>query len=301
MIGQLLRRWKQRRTTVSAWAVEYEEILRSWHLSHKTTCNRLNCVRHVCHHLGGQYMQDLRPADIARMVTAIWRDGRAFTARRVQYEAESMFHHAMIAGLVDRNPVTSLKAPPAAVARSRLSMEHWQAIHEWASRHGQPWFAYALRLALVSAQRRSDLIAMRKDHVIDGHLRVAQQKTGMRIELPLSLRLEALGVTLGDVITESDDYRRPGMYLLRKRDDVPFGAASLSASFASARDRALDRSEWGDKLPATFHEIRSLSERLYRAQGVDTRMLLGHRRQSMTDQYNDDRGLTDGDWKRLEL
>ena len=52
----------------------------------------------------------------------------------------------------------------------------------------------------------------------------------------------------------------------------------------------------------TFYAaVPVLAERLYRKQGVDTRILLGHKRQSMTDTYNDDRGLSDGEWKTLEL
>jgi hypothetical protein len=47
---------------------------------------------------------------------------------------------------------------------------------------------------------------------------------------------------------------------------------------------------------ATFHEIRSLSERLYREQGVDTRLLCGQSHQKMTDRYNDLRG---SDWSKL--
>lgn len=43
----------------------------------------------------------------------------------------------------------------------------------------------------------------------------------------------------------------------------------------------------------TFHEQRSLSERLYRAQGLNTQQLLGHKNQAQTDKYNDDRGK---DW-----
>ncbi|HCJ5889806.1 TPA: integrase, partial [Klebsiella pneumoniae] len=37
-------------------------------------------------------------------------------------------------------------------------------------------------------------------------------------------------------------------------------------------------------------EQRSLSERLYREQGIDTQKLLGHKTMKMTDRYNDDRG-----------
>ncbi|HDQ3695344.1 TPA: integrase, partial [Escherichia coli] len=41
---------------------------------------------------------------------------------------------------------------------------------------------------------------------------------------------------------------------------------------------------------ATFHEQRSLSERLYKEQGLDTQKLLGHKTQQQTDRYHDDRG-----------
>lgn len=53
--------------------------------------------------------------------------------------------------------------------------------------------------------------------------------------------------------------------------------------------------------PTSLHECRSLSERLYRAQGINTMTLLGHSTQAMTDLYNNDRGLTRGEWKTLQL
>lgn len=52
---------------------------------------------------------------------------------------------------------------------------------------------------------------------------------------------------------------------------------------------------------SALHECRSLSERLYREQGIDTKTLLGHKHQSMTDAYNDDRGLSAGRWQHLEI
>ena len=43
------------------------------------------------------------------------------------------------------------------------------------------------------------------------------------------------------------------------------------------------------RTPPTYHEIRSLAERLYRAQGIDTQALLGHRHARMTEVYADPR------------
>lgn len=57
--------------------------------------------------------------------------------------------------------------------------------------------------------------------------------------------------------------------------------------------------DWGDRTPPTFHEIRSLSERLYSLQGnVRTQELLGHRDARMTAVYHDVRGA---EWVRVRV
>jgi hypothetical protein len=67
------------------------------------------------------------------------------------------------------------------------------------------------------------------------------------------------------------------------------------------------RTDRRDSWNHTFAQIafdvvcRSLAERLYCGQGIDTRTLLGHKRQAMTDVYNDDRGLSRGQWRVLIL
>nr|WP_254908643.1 tyrosine-type recombinase/integrase [Halomonas citrativorans] len=219
----------------------------------------------------------------------------------MRWEAESLFRAAIYERIIDLNPVIPVKPPRVPVGRSRITFEEWQTIYAWSESNALPWESYLLLLALVTGQRRSDLVRMRTSHIVNGHLRVEQQKTGARIELPLSLRLDALSITLEETIRRADDYRRPGDLLLRRRDDVPFCPKGLSPSFQKARQAVYDDSRWAPKTPPTLHEIRSLSERLYRAQGINTQNLLGHKNQSMTDQYNNDRGRSAGEWKRLEL
>ena len=63
---------------------------------------------------------------------------------------------------------------------------------------------------------------------------------------------------------------------------------TITMNFSKARDRA--KINWGDGTPATFHEQRSLAERLYEAQGIDTQKLLGHKSPNQTARYHDDRG-----------
>lgn len=66
---------------------------------------------------------------------------------------------------------------------------------------------------------------------------------------------------------------------------------TLKINFSKARDLA--GIDWGKGSPATFHEQRSFSERLYKEQGIDTRKLLGHKTYRQTDRYHDDQGK---DW-----
>lgn len=64
---------------------------------------------------------------------------------------------------------------------------------------------------------------------------------------------------------------------------------SITGAFAEARDRT--GITWPEgKTPPTFHEIRSLSARLYDEQGIDAQALLGHKSPDMTAVYRDVRG-----------
>lgn len=185
------------------------------------------------------------------------------------------------------------------IRRHRLTLDQWRFILAFSTANQPPWVERMLVLALVTAQRRSDLCKMRFDDVWDGHLHVEQVKTGARLALPLALRLDVLGVSLGDVIESCRHYAIGEEYLLRKHNGRPLVLASLSARFEEAREAVLPHVDIG--IPASLHECRSLSERLYRAQGINTMVLLGHKHQAMTDVYNDDRGLSKGSWKILSI
>jgi integrase len=69
---------------------------------------------------------------------------------------------------------------------------------------------------------------------------------------------------------------------------------TLTTNFSKARDKT--DIDWDGGTPATFHEQRSLAERLYKSQGLNTQVLLGHKTQSQTDRYHDDRGK---DWIKV--
>lgn len=212
-------------------------------------------------------------------------------------ETKDVFAEAVNYGWLDRNPASPIKAPPVRIQRKRLTLDAWWSILGFAIKNMPPWVPRMLALALVTGQRRSDLVKMRFSDVWDGHLHIEQAKTGARLALPLALRLDVAGLTLSDVIEDCRRYAVGDEFMLRKHDGHQLGDASLSARFEYAREHAIPESDH----PPSLHECRSLSERLYRKQGLNTMVLLGHKRQEMTDLYNDDRGLTRGEWKTLTI
>ncbi|NUP86088.1 MAG: tyrosine-type recombinase/integrase, partial [Burkholderiaceae bacterium] len=284
--------------TLGQWCGTYRQILAGRPISGKTRANRASALGHIERALGGRLVGAIRPHEVARLVQQL----AATTpqcAKRVLFEARDVFGEAVNYGWIDRNPAAALKVPVVRIRRARLTLDQWRKIHAWSLDNQPLWVSRMLMLALITAQRRSDLRKMRFADVWDDHLHIEQDKTGARLALPLALRLDAIGVGLAEAIDACIDYAAGDEHLLRKSTGRPPVLASLSARFEEAREAVMPAPAHG--LPASLHEIRSLSERLYREQGIDTQTLLGHKHQAMTDLYNDDRGLSAGKWKTLAL
>lgn len=294
-LGRVVPKYRR----LSEWAAVYQQIIATRPISPKTIANRRGALRYLVDALGDRSIGKIRPHEIAQLTRKVHADHPS-TARRVLIEARDVFAEAVAYGWIDSNPAAPIKHLASPVVRRRLSLDDWRRIHAHATTDLPPWVARMIVLALVTGQRRSDLQAMRFDDVRDGHLHITQQKTGTRLRLPLALHLDVISVSIAEAIEACRDYARPGNHLLRKSTGTPLVVASLSARFEDAREGALG-SHSGTGAPPSLHECRSLSERLYRRQGIDTRTLLGHKHQAMTDAYNDDRGLTAGEWKTLEL
>lgn len=299
LLSATLGRFSPKFRTFGQWIDVYQPIIESRDITQKTKENRRNNMRHLLNQLGDKTISRIGPQDIAQLTRTLAKT-YPHAARRVLIEARGAFDEAIAYGWVVTNPAAVVKTLPLRVARNRLSFEAWQAIHAHAAAHLPPWISRMLVLALVSGQRRGDLQKMKFSDVRDGYLHVAQQKGAAMVRIPLTLRLDAIDTTLEQAIEACRDYAPGDEYLLRKTTGQPLAYASLSARFEDAREGAIGLHA-GKGAPPSLHEIRSLSERLYREQGVDTKTLLGHRKQRQTDCYNADRGLSSGRWKTLEI
>ncbi|MGS0636448.1 phage integrase Arm DNA-binding domain-containing protein [Citrobacter sp. VF227] len=200
-----------------------------------------------------------------------------------------LFKTAIAAGLTEEDPAAATRPFRTEVKRSRLLIDEYLQIRNVAKVQNE-WFALCMDLALVTGQREGDLSTMRWADIEGEKLCVEQQKTGAKIRISLSTRIEKLDLNLADVLEK--------LKKINDKSDKILGgkaARTIAAQFRAARD-ASGLTWEGD--PPPFHEIRSLSGRLHSEEkGSDfTQTILGHRSSSMTDKYRDGRGR---EWKEI--
>ncbi len=292
--------------SVSGWADKYMNLqkrkLTNGEIKQSTFKIRRLVANALVSHLGLKNIDEVTVKDMHSLLEVYIEQGKMTMAGAVRSISADFFREAQLAGELDStsNPALLTRSPKIKVKRARLSFEEWQAIFDKAS--SPTYIRPAMLLAIVTGQRSSDISKMRFSDIWDGYLHIEQQKTGAKLALPLSLRCEALGLTLKDVISQCRD-KILSPFIIHHHHDSGHAKRggqvltdSLGMHFRAARD--LTGLSWGESTPPTFHEQRSLAERLYRKQGVDTKTLLGHSSQAMTDQYNDDR---DKGWKKLAI
>ncbi len=294
---------KEPQRTLNDWLDVHAKILLERGYKAQTIRNRTGSIFHVRKLWGSRAITAIKPHEVATQLKTFGPE-RTSTAGRVLAELRAIYTEAIANGWAETNPAAHIKAPRHKVIRARLRLETWQAMRELAKAGPQRWVESLLLLALVTGQRRADLAVMRFDHIVAGYLRVEQQKQagkgyGARVEIPLDLRLNVIGMSVGDVVEHCRQSARPGATLLRKAGGGAIEKSSLSGRFAEniravLGDGAHALYEW-----PSLHEVRSLAARLYDEQGVDVQTLLGHKHSEMTAVYKDDRGLSRDEYKRV--
>ncbi len=241
--------------------------------------------------------------DIAQILDDYIAAGQPRMAQVIRSVLIDIFKEAQHFGEVapGYNPALATKQPRRRINRQRLSLEEWQKIFDIADSTHR-YMGNAMLLALVTGQRLGDISNMKFTDVWDDHLHVIQEKTGAKLAIPLSLKLNAINWSLRDVVARCRDYA-VSPYLVHffratsmAERGAPVKSNTITMNFSKARDKA--DIEWGNGTPATFHEQRSLAERLYEAQGIDTQKLLGHKSPKQTARYHDDRGK---DWLKVSI
>lgn len=280
----------------SEWVDRYKRILHQrlekGELKKKTVELREAGLSDFRNLAGNKLLADITVRDVVQVLEIKTESGATRMAQVVRSTLIDLFKEAQHAGEVSPgfNPALAARNPRVSIARNRLTFSEWEKIFSAAKKY-QPWVQNSMLLAVVTGQRRGDIAKMRFSDVWDGLLHIEQEKTGVKLAIPLKLKCEELGISLGEVISRCrDNVLSP--YMIHSVYSPKLSHQKISEKFADSRN--LTDLQWRNGSPPTFHEQRSLSERLYSKQGIDTQSLLGHRSRKMTDRYHDDRGR---EWK----
>jgi integrase len=284
---------------VKAWVIRYcdgqDKRMARGELAKSTVVNRKSCALILAERIPNMLLEKVGVREMAGILEEYIDREKFRMAQLIRSVWVDLFKEAQYAGEVPAgfNPALATKKPLAEVKRQRLQIAEWRRIFD-AAASGPPLAQNSMLLAIATGQRLGDITKMKFKDVWDELLHIEQEKTGTKIALPLSLYCDAINMTLAEVINRCRD-RAVSQYMIHHAKNHvgvsaggKVGKGTLSREFAEARDLAGITAEAGKTLP-TFHEQRSLAERLYRKQGINTQLLLGHASQEMTDKYNNDR------------
>ncbi|MCE6966197.1 phage integrase Arm DNA-binding domain-containing protein [Enterobacter sp. MW07] len=286
--------------TISEFLVRYkkmqEERLERGEIKLNTYKQKGSPLKVLEEFYGQRKMDEITVKDVVSILDDYKERGHNRMGQIFRKVAIDVFTEAQQVGEVPAgfNPALASKKPHVKITRQRLTLEEWMLIFNAAEKDNY-FLQRGMQLAILTGQRLSDICNMKFSDIMEGCLCIEQSKTGFKLAIPLELRCNALGISLGEVISACRD-KVLSPYLLHhhhakgkaKRGGM-VKPATLTVAFSKARDSVAYEWDKNGSAPS-FHEQRSLSERLYREQGIDTQVLLGHSSVIMTNKYNDTRG-----------
>lgn len=289
--------------TLGAWLDKFETKLKARKLATQTARQYKSHLKQARKILGDSLGLPIEKAETRLFADLIEEvaQTRPQTAKGIRSLLVDCFDSAIAAGWVKSNPVRVTAVPDIDVKRARLTWDVFQKLYA-SLQPGR--LKNAVALALVSGQARETVSAgtfaqvqMVERPGLDPVecWCVRRGKTEAMIAIPLDLRLNAFGMSVRDVIKQcrstgviskhlihntKTDQGKAGLYMPRNAMSDAFSDAVAALGI-----------DWAKKTPPTFHELRSLSKRLYVAQGgVNTIDLLGHQDEETGQLYADGRG-----------
>lgn len=195
-----LRRWLGR-YTIEDLLQHYEKVIQArtrW--ARKTTAQRRSDIKHIRATLADLPLKSVRPHHLAKVIADFEEAGNNSVAQNLLLALRNLFNEALLLGWMHTNPALHVRGPRRRITRQRLTLEQWRAVHAYMQMNQPPWVVRAWLLALITGQRCADLVKMQWSDVRSDMLFVHQQKKGARIAIPLRLRLDALDLSLEDVV-----------------------------------------------------------------------------------------------------
>ena len=210
-----------------------------------------------------------------------------------------IFDLAISKGLVTENPAAQTIKRFRVKQRKRHTLEGLAKIRDASPQ----WLKNAIDLAMLTTQRRVDIINMKWTDIVDGYLHVAQQKTtddpedefellegAGYVRIKVNAELQAVLDRCKDNVLSPFIIHRVPTGKTKNKSQLKEHWSQVEAPYVSREfQKALQLSNAypdlsGRQLPS-FHEIRALSIHLHKKSGKSAQVLAGHATEKMTEMY----------------
>lgn len=211
-----------------------------------------------------------------------------------------IFDLAISKGLREDNPARAILNKYSKKQRKRHTLEGLAKVRECC----EPWLQNAIDLAMLTTQRRIDILNIKWIDIYDGYLHIAQEKTTdnpeddfeilegagyIRIKVDIELqkvldRCKADNLVSPFVIHKIPD-KRGRKNLQPKEHWTQVNPDHLTSKFKEALLKSNAYPSLSSRQIPTFHEIRALSIFLHKKAGKNAQALAGHTSDQMTQKY----------------
>lgn len=180
-----------------------------------------------------------------------------------------VFSYALEQGLVESNPVIGIQRHEESKRDRYITDAEYAAIYEKAG----PRLQVIIDLCYLTAQRISDVLAIRMTDITDDGIRFAQGKTGEKLTVrwspDLRATVERARKLRGNILT-------PTLLQNRRRKAPDYSSVKIQWSAACTAAGVMN---------AHLHDLRAKSLTDAKRQGWDATALAGHKSAAMTERY----------------
>lgn len=217
--------------------------------------------------------QDVQPRHVAELL-----EGMAATpamANRCASVLRMVFARALKMQLVDANPVVGVERHRTQRRKRRITLDEYEAILQ----HASPRLRVVMRLCAITGQRISDILALKREDLLDVGIHFRQRKTGAELVVAWTTELKA-----AVELAKAAHGRVASMYVVKGRGPLPLAYQPVWRDWQRACEAA-------GVIEATIHDLRAMAGSEAKRQGLDPQALLGHTTERMTLTYLRDRDV----------
>lgn len=243
--------------------------------------------------LGAIPCMGLAVTHCAKLIEDEMATGRERSAQALRSRLVAVCRRGQQLGWLESNPAEPTQKKEVKTKRKRLTLEQFHEVLAKAPEVAD-WLPGAMLVALLSGMDRDTLSHLERKAIGAEVLTIHRGKTGVWVEIPLRLRMDAIGMTLGEALAACRSNVVSKFVIHHRRTyhhNLKAGARVHENRFSKAFTEARRLTTIPEENAPTFHEIRSLCKRTYLEQGnVDTKALLGHTTDKTAAIYADPRG-----------